>query len=201
MQLKDKKIYFITNRKHNLPNDTHIITTHDTKLLQKFLYESLENGTMVGYDKETTGLSPFTRHELLDVFGNRDVAFVVDRTSVSVDFVNSFKDIRYIGHNIQFDCKFALYNGIHIINTYDTLLVERTLRRGLVPQNSLEQTYKRRCGKQYPVPKDTRNDFVGASKMMVFNEQHILYSAADNFTIFINDLLKHTKRLIKLNAY
>lgn len=197
-----REITFITNGNYQKLNDTfepltgHLTITKSISPFISILKQCIQDNLMCGLDIETTSLNPFTGKILLISAGVENNIVVIDVTTIDISFLKNYTNIKYIGHNLEFDLSYLIaQKNIHIDNIYDTNLVERTLRRGITPPaNDLDNVYQRRCGKQYPVPKTVRSTFNSKDK---FTEEQIRYSASDIFTLF--EIEKEHKKLIKKN--
>jgi len=150
--------------------------------------------SVLGFDTETSGLSPLDNKLLLLILGDEKDQFVLDCLSYSplflFDVFNS-PDITKIAHNMKFDAKFLLKNGIPINNVHCTFLGEEILTKGKhlsdvlgklkqkpkkQPGNSLAEVLKRRF--DIDMDKTQRNTFIGKTSGP-FTLGEIRYAAGD----------------------
>jgi DNA polymerase I-like protein with 3'-5' exonuclease and polymerase domains len=154
----------------------------------------------IAIDSENSGLDPHLSVPLLISIGNAELQIVIDTTTIPISFLNEIENVEdklFIGQNIKYDAKIFLVNGFEMKKVYCTQITEQTLRMGIRGGNGLEDIKQRRIGKAYEVSKDTRMEFVGQTKKMVFRPDHITYAAEDvaDLIAIKEAQLKHTDKL------
>lgn len=114
-------IYLVTTQEQLFENDLYKIIGVEESL------RLLEPLTVVGFDTETEGFSPFLKKLLMLQLGNRDFQVVIDCTTVDVRRYKEYleSDRLFIGWNLKFDVKFLFYHGIIPKNLYDGFLAEK----------------------------------------------------------------------------
>jgi DNA polymerase-1 len=133
---------------------------------------------IIGIDTENNGLDCHKATHLLLSIGDENKSFVIDRTSIGVEWLKALKHKRFIGANLKYDQKILLKAGIEIPNIYDVMLVEQIIRMGHKGGNSLDKILERRAGVVTQFEKSTRDDFI-KMKSNRFERKHIIYSAED----------------------
>lgn len=162
---------FITKRIQEVEG---IGMTSDISLLLDFLNEQ----SIVAIDTETTSLDPLVAKVLLLSIGNGEQQFVVDATTISLDFLNDYKHLLYVGHNIKYDYTVLKCNGVHLVRLYDTMIVEQRLGMGSGRRNSLDVMISRRLGITMKMNKqETRGSFSNFQGDLTYNQ--IIYSGED----------------------
>jgi DNA polymerase I len=165
-------IQFITRRNHDI-TDPRIEITSSLEDCESYItkHDSL------GLDIEASSLNPFVAVILLISIGTEERQFVIDATSVPIDFLNKHKSKLFIGHNLKYDYTVLKRNGFEFRNMYDTMIVEQKIGAGTKRKNSLDAVLERRLN--ITVDKTTRNEFINAKHDFVFKDKHVLYSAED----------------------
>jgi DNA polymerase I-like protein with 3'-5' exonuclease and polymerase domains len=189
---KSDEIVFITKRTDHLITDKSIRIVNSTEELHTMMSKAL----ILGYDTETTAISYFEAIHLLDSISDGIQTFVIDRTSITENYLNQYLDKTFIGHNLQYDCRIIEWNyKTRFRNVWDSMIVEQILGRGSGRGNSLEETHIRRLGEPMAEEKSTRSDFPLMNKYSKFTNQHILYSGYDAKCIF--PIMEIQKKLVK----
>jgi DNA polymerase I-like protein with 3'-5' exonuclease and polymerase domains len=184
MKLIDK-IYYITNREDKLGFKT---STIDEMLNYCSTLE------YCGFDIEATGLDPYRAKPLLLSVGDSNKTFVIDFTSVSMDFLYEMEHIPLLGQNLKYDLKVMKAKGYKFQKVYDTLIVENVLRMGVKGGNSLDAILSRRLDITSMFEKDTRKEFINAIGF-VPERKHIIYSAED--TLYMEMLKKEQDKFLE----
>lgn len=178
-------IYYITNREDKLGLKTASIEDCITYIT------NLEE---VGLDIETTSLHPYYAKVLLISVGDKNKTFVIDATTINIEFLSLLSTKRIIGQNLKFDMSVLFVSGIKFNKIYDTLLVEQTIRMGVRGSNGLDAVLERRLDVKSQFPKSIREEFITKGKAYVPKREHIIYSAED--TLYIGDLKKSQKKFL-----
>lgn len=106
--------------------DGIIFTTKERAL------ELLQELDVLGFDVETLGFDPYTSELLTIQLGNHKHQFVIDVTSVDIQFFKELLETKeLIGHNLKFDLRFLYHERIIPTKIYDTFLGEKTTRLGI----------------------------------------------------------------------
>jgi hypothetical protein len=189
------KITFITKRKDH---EVSYHTIDNVAPVIEFLKKEKESANLVALDTENSSLNPFYAIPLLLQIGNKEKAFVIDRTSVNCEFLREFTDVEWLGHNLQYDFSIIGWNEgkspILLRKLNDIMVAEQIIRRGIICSNSLEALHLRRLGKPFPAVKNTRKDFIGATKNFKFQDVHITYAATD--ILVVHDIFEVTMDIV-----
>ena len=187
----DKPIIFITNREHNIKN-SQISVTSSTEQFQK---EFKASGS-VAFDREFNGLNTHYAIPLLSQykFNNSENIYVIDDTSINPSpFLEANKHKLFIGHNIEIDYRLTKWhNKVALRNLWDTMLVERELRKGMGHKNDLKSVLNRRLG--LDISKEERERFQYLTKSSTFIEEDIIYAAGD--VVRMHDLVEIQQDLL-----
>ena len=118
-------IYFVTNLTLPETDAYKVISPRESLDLLEPIYE-------VGLDTETKGLDPYTKELLLLQLGNEDFQVVIDCTTISPEIYREYleSDRLFLGHNIKFDIKFLMHQGIILKKVYDSYIAEKLLWNG-----------------------------------------------------------------------
>ena len=180
--------YFITKRKHRI-SDPSIIQVSTLEPLLEFMDNLLECPIpMVGFDKEFNGLNEINCIPLLTQIGNSEHAFAIDDVSFpSLHYLEPYKHILFIGHNIKIDIKVARKQGLDIRNVYDTMIAEQRLGLDSKRPNDLGSTHLRRIGTTMPyksLGKEEQDNeeisvFSNMNSSSLYENRHIQYSLGD----------------------
>jgi len=103
----------------------------------------------IALDTETSGIDPYTCKVLTLQLGDEKNQFVLDMSYVSFNQVKNLLEDEsktFIGHNIKFDLKFLLHQGIVIKNVYDTYIVEEIVWNGYPLKKGLDYVCQRYTG-------------------------------------------------------
>ena len=136
-------IYFITSdikKYEELNEKDEIEVINNVDLLKEFIQELKDSSTddkkriKLGVDTETTGFDPYISKVLLLQIGNFDYQFVIDATTIDINYylkdILEDPDIYQIGHNYKFDLRFLYHNKIYPNSVIDTYLQECLLYKG-----------------------------------------------------------------------
>ena len=150
------------------PEEGIIFTTKEKAL------SILEELDIIGFDVETLGFDPYTTELLTIQLGNHQHQFVVDVTSVNIQFFKELLETKeLIGHNLKFDLRFLYHERIIPTKIYDTFLGEKTTRLGIDSHRcSLDACVYRHLG--IVMDKSERKNINGK-----FTVPFITYSALD----------------------
>lgn len=151
-------IKFITNRTHKVKEVEDEIQIGNTLTTQEI--DWIKTLPILGFDLETNSLDPFTGSILLVIFGNKEIQYVIDATSIDCEeliltinhkkewpsgnslsydydnycnYLNNYRrfDKLIIGANIKFDYKFIKAKyGITFTKMYDVMIAEQRLNQG-----------------------------------------------------------------------
>jgi DNA polymerase I-like protein with 3'-5' exonuclease and polymerase domains len=144
---------FITNRVHDVAGIRTIPNVDE-------LCAWLDKLSEVSIDIETDSLDPLLAQIFLVSIGNEERQYVIDATSVSLDFINRYQHLLWVGHNIKYDYTVLKHNGIQLCYLYDTMIVEQRLGMGSGRKNALDVTILRRLGIKTKMNKhETRSSF------------------------------------------
>lgn len=162
---------FVTTRNYDV---TDIRIQSDTNELREFLNQQ----SCVGIDIETNSLDPLIAQIFLLSIGNGEHQYVIDVTSVSIDFLNEYSHLLFVGQNIKYDYTVLKWNKIHLKHLYDTMIVEQRLGMGSGRKNSLDAIVLRRLGITMKMNKEeTRSSFINFNG--IFTNNQIIYSGED----------------------
>lgn len=116
-------IYLVTKQKELTSNDLYEVIDVEESL------RLLEPLTIVGFDTETNGFSPYLKQLLLVQLGNREFQVVIDCTTIDIKkYKEYFESTRlFLGWNLKFDVKFLFYHNIVPRNLYDGFLAEKMM--------------------------------------------------------------------------
>ena len=136
-------IYLISNQQRLFSNDIKL-----TPLEHCFEYCS--GISEIGLDMETFGLDPYTKKPICIQLGDKNSQFIIDTSCIPLRKLTPLLEDTsktYIGHNIKFDLKFLLHEGIIINSVYDTYVAECILWNGYENmRKSLDHVSKRYTG-------------------------------------------------------
>lgn len=172
--------FFLTTRKHNV-NHPNIIICNDLLPLLFFLHEIKNSSTpILCLDKEFNSLNELNAIPLLTQIGNEEHQFAVDDVSFpSMSYLESYKDILYVGHFIKIDIKVSRGQGVDIRNVYDTGIVEQRLGLDSKRLNNLEAVHERRLGIRMPFKDFKGKTFSTMNDKSIFENEHITYALGD----------------------
>lgn len=186
-----KAIIFLTNRKHNIKN-SNITVSNDLRAFE----EDFKASSSIAFDREFNGLNTHYAIPLLSqyCFNNSDKIYVVDDTSVDPSpFLKANEHKLFIGHNIEIDYRLTKWiNKVSLRNLWDTVLVERELRKGMMHKHDLKSVLYRRLGLE--ISKEERERFQYLTKTSTFIDDDIIYAAGD--VARMHDLMKVQQELL-----
>lgn len=168
-------IYWISDYEIEHPNIVNIGKDY-TRL-------PLLNKEVVGWDTETTGLTPFYHKPLLDIIGDETNQIVIDLLTVEEDFVNKvhakYGDRLWIAHNAKFDYKMIKYHysNATIPNLYCTLVGSQIIYNGHKVQHTLANLLHYYF--KVNLDKSVRVSFVNWSLEKRFTSREIIYATDD----------------------
>lgn len=143
------------------------------------LLEFLDANEQLCIDIETNSLDPLTATIFLVSIGNEHQQYVIDATCMDISFINNYRRMLWVGHNIKYDRTVLKRNNIHLDNVYDTMIVEQRLGMGSGRRNSLDVVIRRRLGIEIKMNKEeTRGSFVNFDGNFTYNQ--IVYSGEDS---------------------
>ena len=139
---------------------------------------ALRDSVYLFIDIETTGFN-FMEDRILSIqmaFDSNDqwvFIFDKDRMPSIFEVINSCEMV--VGHNIKFDLKFLMYQGLEVnCNIYDTMLCEQILVNGTNLRAGLDSVVQRYC--QIRLDKSIRTTFSSTSKL---SNRQLEYAAND----------------------
>jgi DNA polymerase I len=139
---------------------------------------ALRDSVYLFIDIETTGFN-FMEDRILSIQmasdSNDQWVFIFDKDKMPSIFevINSCKMV--VGHNIKFDLKFLMYQGLEVnCNIYDTMLCEQILVNGTNLRAGLDSVVQRYC--QIRLDKSIRTTFSSTSKL---TDRQLEYAAND----------------------
>lgn len=181
-------IYFVTEQRerHKVVDNNEVTVLSNNSALNIYKWQQFE---LVGIDTETNGLDPYLNQILLYQFGNEEIQFVIDVTSV--DITNWFNPHwKLILQNGKFDTKMLkAQKGIELTYFWDVMVADQILFKGCGKSQerpdgmsfNLPSIHERHLG-YIPehMDKSTRDEFVGISPdKFVATQRHIMYGAGD----------------------
>ena len=137
-----------------------------------------ESKSILGVDTETTGLNFMESEMTMLQIGDEDTQFVIDTRAVNIiplKKVLESKHITKVLHNVKFDYKFLLKNGIRLNNVWDTMLASQVLNCGKQVSHSLSNLVSSHL--HIEMSKEIRTTFIGYTGE--FTESQIVYGAKD----------------------
>lgn len=163
---------FITKKQYDI-SDIRIISDISE------LLEFMESEKELCIDTETNSLDPLTAQLYLVSIGNEHKQYVIDATSIPIDFLNNYPDVLWVGHNIKYDYTVFKSRGITLHRLYDTMIAEQRLGMGSGRRNALDVVIKRRLGIDLKMNKEeTRDSFQTFDGQFTYNQ--IVYSGEDS---------------------
>lgn len=138
-------IYFVTKQQRNdLQEGISNATLSD-------LRDYINSMSELGLDLETEGFDPYTQKPICWQVGDKKTQFVVEYAYYDL---RTCKDLLqdesklFLGHNLKFDLRFLLHQGIILNNVYDTYISEQILWNGYdYMRKSLDYVSDRYTGK------------------------------------------------------
>lgn len=180
-----QEINFITTKNHTINKKNLINVTDNVKNLVSDLDMASQKGLHIYYDKEFNGLEPYTTIPLLTAIKVNGNQYVIDDTSIRLDFLKDYTHLTIVGHNLEIDYRVSkAQQGLEFTKFYDTMLVERELRKGAKYDNDLASVLSRRLN--IHLSKDDRNRFMKLKEDAIFIDQDIIYAARD--TMYLDKL-------------
>lgn len=137
-----------------------------TKEGLKNAIQDLKSEKVIGLDIETSrrypvgkysevnykgGLDPYLSRIVMVQIGTLDKRYVIDVRKAGLEGLEELLEdeaILKVGHNLQFEGKHFLHNGIRIYNVWDTMIADKLLWNGLKKSFSLESLMKDYLGYQ-----------------------------------------------------
>jgi len=143
---------------------------HAIEAVRKLQSIVKDPNSMIAFDIETTGFSPFTDEILLAQIGtvyNDQYIFDMRKIDYNIILPLLITSCWKIGHNIKFDAKFAKVKwGISIERMYDTMLAEMIIRGEDKGGFALDAILKKRFDRELIL---IRKDLMGGSN---FSEEN-----------------------------
>jgi len=140
--------------------------------------EYCESKSILGVDTETTGLNFMEEEMTMLQIGDGDVQFVIDTKAIDISPLRKVlesKHIKKVLHNVTFDYKFLLKNGIRLENVWDTMLASQVLNCGKKMSHKLNNLVFSQL--HIEMSKEVRTTFIGHTGE--FSESQIVYGAKD----------------------
>ena len=140
--------------------------------------EYCESKSILGVDTETTGLNFMEEEMTMLQIGDGDVQFVIDTRAIDISPLRKVlesKHIKKVLHNVTFDYKFLLKNGIRLENVWDTMLASQVLNCGKKMSHKLNNLVFSQL--HIEMSKEVRTTFIGHTGE--FSESQIVYGAKD----------------------
>ena len=142
-------------------------------------YEELSKASILYIDIETTGLN-FLQDSIVTVQvshnDSNQYIFVIDNDQRRVDalikLLNNAKIL--VGHNLKFDLKFLIKQGLQPNQVYDTFICEQILTAGTNVRNNLKAVVQRYCN--VSLSKQAQTSFKPNSTL---SSQQLSYAALD----------------------
>lgn len=164
---------------------THTYIKEKADLNFTEFFQNLEKTEVISADTEATGLDPFTAEWIVLQVKLKDTIYLFDARTLDrkilshiVALINS-SGKTVIFHNAKYDLKIIkLGTGILLSHTYDTMIVESLLDRGLSenrPFYSLEDLAEKYC--QVSLDKQVRESFIDFKGALTVEQ--LAYSAED----------------------
>lgn len=167
----------------------------DVEALQQAVKE-IEKYSIIGYDLETTGLSPhYDKILLVSIAVSSEESYVIDFTHIDIRHfallapILTNPDVLKLGFNFTFDYKLTYGNTkIELVNMFDCMIAEQLITAGLWVQPVGRSTFSlaavtyRRLGKTRD--KDIRNQFIGFQGKG-FEYEAYYYAAEDTQDLFL----------------
>jgi len=140
----------------------------------------IQKQNLLAIDTETTGLDPHKDRLRLIQIATRDHPTLIidcfqifDLSPVAQLLANS--DITIVGHNLKFDLKFLMKNGINPkCKAFDTMLASQVIKAGLKATHKLKDVVKQYLG----IELDKSQQQADWSRETLYNEQ-LTYAALD----------------------
>ena len=138
----------------------------------------------MGWDTETTGLSPLDHKPILEAFGNKETQVVIDLRTTSYEDLYTIHSTaatkECTAHNVKFDYKMMLYHypDLPLPTCWDTMIMAQILYNGHdIGGFSLANLLRKAM--KITMSKEVRNSFVGKDDTTPFSLAEILYQADD----------------------
>jgi DNA polymerase I-like protein with 3'-5' exonuclease and polymerase domains len=179
--------YFITNRKHQVLNDSTTEVVNFTDGYSKFILYvkelQIRNHLFICLDTENNGVDPLTAVPLLLIVGDANTKFCFDSTSVDVKKVLQLivdTNLCVIGQNLKYDYTvLKKAYGVSIRNLWDIMIAEQSITKNTNYRYGLQYIVERRLGLTNVFNKDVRNEFIGMDTKSIFNNRQIDYACND----------------------
>jgi len=165
------EIKFITGRENHQVSYPRVELEECKEFLRKL--------DIICLDTENSSLFPLHAVHLLLQVGNTETCYVIDRTSVEIDWLKEFQSKTIIGANLKYDYEILKTAGIEFRNMIDVMVTEQTSGMGTTRKNSLDAIIERRLNTKARFDKSLRNEFINGTKSFVFHDRHIEYAADD----------------------
>lgn len=163
--------------------------------LQRAIKE-IEKYSTIGFDVESTGLSPhYDKLLLISIAVSSEESYVIDFTHIDIKHFNllapilTSSSILKLGFNLVFDWKMVYGNTkVEVINMFDAMIAEQLLSAGLWVEPVKGSTFSlaavtyRRLGKTRD--KDIRKQFIGFQGRG-FEYEAYYYAAEDTQDLFL----------------
>ncbi len=163
------------------------------------LVTQLKSSALIGYDLETTGLSPYSDKTLIIAIGNEQVTYAVDVQAIGERL--AYEKIAplltggalVIIHNAVFDYKFTYHNKVSIKNIHCTMVTENLLTAGKVVDARADLKSVAARYVNVAMDKTIRKEFTSGGDIEL-QDYHFEYAANDVRYLF--DIYKEQMRKI-----
>lgn len=175
-------VVFVTRRQHNTSSRIQTLTVEQAREIRRSWKSKL-----LSHDLETPHWDPYLGDVLLEAWWSGETdqpLMVIDKTSVETGEVidnDYLKDKLIISHNADFEARWNLKRGLWAGEYYCTMVASQTILCGAEDLSFDIISELRRRGIKVPpeMNKDIRHKFIGKSPTIVFEDEDILYNAAD----------------------
>lgn len=164
----------------------------------------LRDSKYIGWDTETTGLTPFYNKPILEIFSNDVHEVVIDLRTIKYEDLQHIHEgiahIPWIAHNAKFDYKMLMwhYPELPLGLAWDTQIATMILYNGYnIGGFSLRNLTEKLLNVK--LSKEVRNSFIGKEDTTPFSIQEIIYAAKD--TRYLRDLMEIEQEKGKMFDY
>ena len=156
----------------------------------------LKKCEVVGVDTETTGFDWNNNTLLLLQISTKEDNYVFDCTTVDISLLKNMflsNNVTKIFHNVKFDYKFLLANGIITEKIYDTMLAEQVIHCG---KKSIKYSLDALLDRYFEIfmDKSTRSSFVSHKPGAPYSKSQLRYAFTD--TEFLIKIVEKQQELI-----
>lgn len=144
----------------------------------------LSGSKLIGYDLETTGLSPHSDKTLIIAIGNEEITYAIDAQAIGER--RAYEKIApllsggalVIIHNAVFDYKFTYHNKVSIPNIHCTMVTENLLTAGKVVDSRADLKSVAARYVNVAMDKTVRKEFTAGGDLQL-QDYHFDYAAND----------------------